>query len=114
MARLKAILGIFIVVAAFYTAWKLIPPYFNNYQFQDDLEQEARQAVYNPNRTEQQIRDEIIKIALSDGVPITPDNIKIQRGYQTIVISVDYTVHVDLPIYPLDLQFHPSTKDKMI
>jgi uncharacterized protein DUF4845 len=114
MQRMKAVLGIFVVVAAFYLAWKLMPPYFNNYQFQDDLEQEARQAVYTPTRTEQQIRDNVMKLARSEDIPIKPEDIKIQRGYETIVISVDYTVHIDLPIHPLDLHFQPTTKDKMI
>ncbi len=104
----------FVVVAGFYLAFKLIPPYFNNYQFQDDLEQEARQSVYTPSRTEEQIRNNVVKAARDEDIIIRPEDVKIIRGFDTIVISVDYTIHVDLPVHPLDLQFHPTTKDRRI
>ena len=41
MKSLKAVIGVLLVVAAFYAAWLLLPPYINNYQFQDDLTNEA-------------------------------------------------------------------------
>jgi hypothetical protein len=104
----------FVVVAGFYLAFKLIPPYFNNYQFQDDLEQEARQSVYTPSRTEEQIKNNVVKAARDEDIIIRPEDVKITRGFDTIVISVDYTIHVELPGHPLDLQFHPTTKDKRI
>ena len=46
MAKLKGFIAIAVVVAAFYVAWNMIPPYFNNYQFQDALDDIARKNSY--------------------------------------------------------------------
>src|SRR5437868_9155710 len=40
--KLKALLGIAILVGGAYIAWMMLPPYFANYQFQDDLTTIAR------------------------------------------------------------------------
>jgi hypothetical protein len=51
-------------------------------------------------------------------IPITKDQIKVHRvgtsGNGSISINVDYTVHVNLPGYPLDLHFNPSTDNRGI
>ena len=33
-------------------------------------------------------------------------------GSGGVLIETDYTVHVDLPGYPMDLHFHPQSKNK--
>ena len=51
-------------------------------------------------------------------VPVTPEQIKVHRvgtlGTGTLSIEATYTVRVNLPGYPLDLDFHASTKNKGI
>ena len=113
MKTLKALFGLFVVVAGFYVAYKLIPPYFNNYQFQDAIESEARLNSYN-YKSEQEIREIIAKKARDLELPVTTDQITVQRSGSELIISAEYTVHVDLPGYPMDLKFTPSTKNKRI
>ncbi len=112
MKRLRALFGLVLVVGGIYLLYELIPPYFNNYQLQDVVESEARIATYGSVRkSDQEIRDGVYKKALDIGVPITPEQIQVQRGGGSeIVISADYSVHVDLPLHPVDLDFHASSK----
>jgi len=112
MKNVKAFLGIFVVVAATYVGFKLIPPYFNSFQFQDAIESEARLAANNPFRTEQEIREAVGKKAAEYDVPLTIDQINVQRSGSEVQIWAKYTIHVDLPGYPLDLKFEPATKGK--
>ena len=113
MNRLKALFGVVLVVAAFYTAWMLLPPYVNNYQFQDDIQNEALINSYS-NKSEQDIRNTLAKKAAEYGIPLTAEQINVFRNGAELSIWADYTVHVDLPGFPLDLKFHPATKNKRI
>lgn len=111
MKSVKALASIGIVGALVYVAFLLTPPYFNNYQFQDAIESEARLATYG-QKSEQEIRDLIAKHAKEYDIPITSDQIQVQRSGSEVVISCKYTVHVDIPGYPMDLKFEPGTKNK--
>jgi hypothetical protein len=111
MKTIKALAGVGLVVAMIYVAFQLIPPYFNNYQFQDAIESEARLASYS-TKSEQEIREFIAKKAKEFDVPLTAEQINVQRTGSGVDIWAKYTVHVDLPGYPLDLKFEPATKSK--
>ena len=58
MGSLKLLFGIFLIVGGLYAAFKLMPPYFENYQFQDAVKDEATHDTYSP-KTEGDIRDTI-------------------------------------------------------
>ena len=115
MGRIKMFLGIFVIVAGVYVSAKLIPPYFSNYQFQDSIKEEATRDSYAA-KTESDIQDTIFKKAQDYDIPITKEGIHVEhQGNQfsgTIIIRAPYTVHVDLPAYPLDLHFEPSTLNR--
>ena len=55
MGSVKMILGLFVMVAAFYVSAKLVPPYFDNYQFTDAVKDEATRDSYS-TKTEDEIR----------------------------------------------------------
>ena len=115
MGSVKMILGLFIMVAAFYVSAKLVPPYFENYQFTDAVKDEATRDSYS-TKTEDEIRKAIFKKAQEYDIPIAQDEIGVKRtGLQfngTVVVTAVYQVHVDLPGYPLDLHFDASTQNK--
>jgi hypothetical protein len=120
MKTIKLFLGIFAIAAAVYLCAALIPPFFANYQLEDAIETAARMGSYS-TRTDEDIRAEVFKKAQDLEIPITKEQIKVQRassqtgqGYGGVVIAVDYTVHVNIPGYPVDLHFTPGTKNKPI
>src|SRR5437763_17201606 len=115
MGKIKLVVGIFAIVVTVYLCAELIPPYFANYQFEDAIKEEATISTYS-TKPEDAIRDTIFKKAQDLEIPITKDAIKVQRigpqGTGTLTIETHYSVHVDLPAYPLDLQFNPSTRNR--
>jgi hypothetical protein len=115
MGTIKLIFGIFVIGAGIYLGAEMIPVYYSNYQFQDDVKTEATLETYT-SKPEDAIRDAIFKKAQSLDIPLTKDQIKVQRhgtqGTGSLTISAPYTVHLDLPVYPLDLHFDASTENK--
>jgi hypothetical protein len=112
---MKMVLGIFVIVASVYLIAMLAPPFFSNYQFEDAIRTEAQMDTYN-TKTEEQIADAIFKKAQELDVPVTREQIKVQRagltGTGSISIAAPYVVHISLPGYPLDLNFNASTRNK--
>ena len=113
MKALRSLLGIAILVAGFYVVWLIIPPYFKNYQLEDTIEQEARLNSYTA-KTEEDMKSAVFRKAQELELPIRNEQIKVQRMGGTISITVEYTVHVALPFYPLDLRFNPSSTNRRI
>jgi hypothetical protein len=113
MRYFKPILGFLVLVTFVYLCFQLAPPYFKNYQFQDYLDDEARRTSY-ANLTEEAIRNDVLKEARSDELPITADQVHVTVGRLAVQINVEYTVHVDLPFFPQDLHFTPSSGNKGI
>jgi hypothetical protein len=111
MKTIRALLGVAIIVVVLFALWKLVPPYFNNYQLQDAIADEARMNTYTPKSVED-MRDTVWKKCKQLEIPVTRDQINVQRDGQSVIIWLDYTVHVDFPGYPVDLRFHSSTKNK--
>jgi len=115
MARIKMFLGLFVIVGGLYTAYKVVPPYFENYQFQDIIKDEATHDSY-ASKSEEEIQDTLFRKAQDLNIPIAKDAIKVQRQGMnfngTIIIHAAYVVHVDLPGYPLDLHFDASTENR--
>jgi hypothetical protein len=110
MSNLKAYFGVAVIVVVLFVLYKLAPPFYANYNFQDFLENEAKFSTYS-SKTEDDIRNEVFKKVQELDIPVTKDQIKVQRS-NGVALSVDYTVHVDLPLYPVDLEFHPSSRNK--
>lgn len=117
MGTIKLILILAVLAAAVYVGAELIPPYFANYEFQDTLDTEARLGTYS-TKGDDLIRDTVFRKAQDLEIPVTREEIKVQRtgnpGSGSVSIETDYTVHVDLPGYPLDLHFHPQSKNKSV
>jgi len=113
MKSLKPVIGVLLVVAALYAAWLVLPPYISNYEFQDDVTNEALVNSYS-NKSELDIRNTLAKKAAEYGIPLKAEQIHVQRNGPELAIWADYSVHVDLPGFPLDLNFHPATKNKRI
>jgi hypothetical protein len=113
MTRIKALLTFAIVMGLVYVAYVMGPPYFNNYQFQDDLNTEVR-FMQNAGKTDEEIKADVVKKAGDDGIMLTPQQIRIIRANKTITVEVSYTVHVDLPGYSTDMPFHPTATNTLV
>jgi hypothetical protein len=117
MGSLKLVVGLFTIVAVVYLVAELAPPFFSNYQFEDVIKTEAQMGTYS-TKSDDTIREEVFKKAQELDVPITKEQIKIRRigsAYAgSVSIEAPYTVHLNLPGYPLDLNFDPSSTNKSV
>jgi hypothetical protein len=111
MKTIKALLGLAVLVVAAYVGWTMIPPYFNNYKLEDVVSEEARVNTYS-GKSEDAIRDSVFQKAKDLDIPLTRDNIIVTRNGQAVGIDVNYTVHLDYPVHPVDLHFKTSSKNK--
>jgi hypothetical protein len=115
MGTIKMLFGVSVIVASVYLAAKLLPPYFDNYRFEDAIKNEATLDAYS-NKSEADIRALVFRKAQELEIPITEEAIHVQRqgtiGSAWISIHAPYVVHVDLPGYPLDLHFEPGSENR--
>ena len=113
MGKIKGLIGLAVIACGFYVAWSLIPPYFYNYQFQDDLDDIARRVSYMPT-TDDEVKQMIIRKAQSEEITLKEDEIAISRNGATIGITVKYNIHVDMAVHPVDLAFTTNSLNKRI
>jgi len=115
MGTIKLVLGLFVIASGVYLGAELIPVYYSNYEFQDVIKNEALLQTYT-TKPEGEIQDMLFKKAQELDIPLTKEKIQVHRhgttGTGSLTIDAPYTVHVDLPVYPLDLHFDPSTMNK--
>lgn len=109
MIRLKALLTILVVGSGIFVGSKVVPEYYAYYRFQNDLENVTMAAAYS-SKSETEIQDSIVARGRDYGIPLTLEQIRVRRIGSEISISVEYTVHLDIPIYPFDLKFAPMAK----
>ena len=113
MGKLKGFIGVAVILGGFYVAWNMIPPYFYNYQFQDDLDDIARRTSYT-TRNDDEVKDIVIKKAEGDNIPLKAEQITVSRGGEGIGITVKYRIHVDMVVHPVDLDFTANSLNKRI
>ena len=113
MAKIKGLIAIAVVVAAFYVAWNMIPPYFNNYQFQDALDDIARKNSYT-TATDDDIKKMVVTKADTEDIKLREDQVTVTRKGDALGISVKYQIHVDMVVHPVDLNFTANSLNKRI
>ena len=114
MKHFKSLFGLAVIVGGFYMAFLLVPIYYNNYSFQDELDNQARQASYSNSVTEQDVQDLLAKKAKELEIPLSAEEIHVARAGNEITITTHYSVSVHTPIKDFVLNFDPSTKNRRI
>ncbi len=115
MATFRLLLGFAAFGAVILMGIALVPPFFSNYEFEDAIKNDALQATYS-TRSEDDIREAVIKHARNFDITLTPKQVHVTRtggfGTGNLTISADYTVPVAFPGYSTTLEFHPSSVNK--
>jgi len=112
--RFKTLLSLAFLAAILFVAVKTTPPYVNNYELQEHIQQlsiqwAARARVATPD----EIRDEVVAFAQDHGVPVTADDVTVAVTSH-ISTSLDYSVPGDLKVYTLMLHFMPSAENRSL
>jgi len=115
MGKVKGLLGLLVIVGSFYVAWNMIPPYFHNYQLQDDLDDIARRNSYL-NNDDDAIKKQVMQKAEEENITLKDDQITVSRssGGGGLAISVKYSKHIEMIVHPMDVDFSAASFNKRI
>jgi hypothetical protein len=112
MNTLRSWMWIFILAASAYTALRVFPSYMANYELEKTIDTAARFGAMDRQLSEQELHDRVLVEARTLHIDLQPEQLYVQRIPNDVLIWGDYTVHVDLPVHPLDLHFQPMSKSK--
>lgn len=116
MGTVKALVGFLAIIGVIYAGFQIIPPELTNYSFGDDLKNIAMVGGANPHQTDDDLRNAVLKKAQEHEIPLTPEQITIQRigtpGAPAVYVAADYSVPVNLPGYSFTLHFTPTSGNK--
>lgn len=107
--KLKAFVYLAILVAAVFIAVKVVPAYVAEYQLKDKITEQAKFAVVN-RYSDDQIKDSIFRTIQDLDIPAKRDDVKVAPTNHGLMISVNYSVPVDLLLYKTSLDFSPSSE----
>lgn len=107
-SALKTLIWLVILGAFVYVGIKTVPVLMTEYQFQDFMQTTARFASVNRNQTAADVSKLVMDEATKQAIPVKPEDIHVTTTAGLVNISADYSVTVDLSVYQLTLNFHPS------
>ncbi len=99
--------GVLVLVALVVFGILLVPSYYKNWQFQGALE-DAVAADGNLTRAPELLRVDVSNQAAGIGLPVRPEQVKVVQAPGKLKLEVAYFIRVDLPLYTVDLHFHPT------
>lgn len=104
--RLGCLVGVIFLLVAGLVAYKMIPIKVKVADLRDTVQDEARSAG---TRSDKDILNSILAKAQQLELPVTEDNVKINRIPNSIKIDVAYTVPVQFPGYTYNWKFRHQT-----
>jgi len=113
MKELKSIFALLVLLIGGFVLYKVLPAYWGNFKLDRLLEEQAQFYTYN-SKSDKDIQTAIAQKAQAMDVPVSPEQLKVERLSGELSITAEYTVHVELPLYPLDLNFKTATHNKNV
>lgn len=111
---LRAIIWTVILLSFVFVCFKIVPPYYANYEFEDWLKTQVPFLMVN-HTSDDGLIAAILKETKSEGIAVTKENIKIiQNTSQGINVQLDYNVPVDLIVYTTNLHFTPTMNSQAL
>jgi hypothetical protein len=110
-------LGTWIVMLTMFTGiylgYKVLPPMITNFEFQDDIDRQARYSLYSYADGET-IRLKVLERARTLRLPVTVDQIHVERSADRVTIRVKYDLPIRVPVHPFKLHFDDSTQESRL
>lgn len=112
----KGLVGLLVIAIVVVALFQIGPPMMANYSFQDDLKTIAMVDGSNLQKTDDDIRLEVLRKAREHDLPIQATQITVQRintpGTSAVYVGADYSIAVNLPGYSFDMHFSPDSGNK--
>ena len=100
--QLGCLVGLVILALAVFVAWKMIPIKVRAAEVRGVAVDEAKSAGTHNDKV---IMGQILSKAHDDDLPITEENVKINRARGNITIDIHYVVPVEFPGYTYQWHF---------
>jgi hypothetical protein len=100
------LVGLILLLIGVFVAYKMIPVKVKAAEIRQLAEDESKSAGQH---SDQQIMDTILRKARDNEMPITQDNVRIERRSSSIQIDVEYDIPIDFPGYRYMWHFHHHT-----
>ena len=116
MGTIKAVGGFLAIAAVVVGLFEVVPPMFTNYSFQDDLRSVAMMDGADFRKTDDDVRNDVLRKAKEHDLLLDPKQVTVQRigtvGMAAVYVAADYSVTVNLPGYSFDMHFSPNSGNK--
>ncbi len=113
MKELSAIFWVLVILVGSFVLYKTLPAYWGDYKLGRMMEEHAVVYTYAP-KSDQDIAKSIAEKAHDLGVELTPDEVKVDRTAAELSSTATFSVHVELPVHPLDLNFTTKTHNRNV
>jgi len=116
MGIIKVCVGFLAIAAVVVGLFQLVPPVLANYSFQDDLKTVAMMDSANLQKTDEDVRTDVVRKAKEHDLPVEAKQVTVQRlntpGLTAVYVAAEYSVTVSLPGYSFDMHFNPTSGNK--
>ena len=117
MGKLKIVAGLAFLVLMFNVGWQVGKCELTSVELHDDMKDMATQlgariGLIN-SKSDDDFRNDILRKAKGYDIPLTAEQITVQRNGQgmfaTMYFAADYTVPIHVPGYSFQLHFNPES-----
>jgi hypothetical protein len=117
MVKATLIVGLAVLGLGVAVGWQVASSEWANLELRDDLRDVAAQNSskigLNPPRSNDDLRNEVIRAANEHGIRLQPGQVTAERSgtadFPTAFLAVDYEVFVKLAAFSFTLHFNPSS-----
>ena len=106
-SRLGCLFSLLLMVTVAYFGANVGEVYLRYFRMRDAMDQEAR---FASSHDDDQIKQYLVAMADSLGLPESAGRVLIRRGARGITISSQYSEHVELPLFVREFHFAPSVE----
>ena len=106
-SHLRQAAGLAVLAVLAILGIRLIPIYLHNQELQQFVEDVGHRDGASTS-SDDVLRSRVLAKAADLALPVKADDVHIQRSPEKVHIEVRYAVHVDLPLYTVDLHFYPG------
>jgi hypothetical protein len=113
MKELKSIFWLLVLVVGGIVLYKVLPAYWGDYKLSKMMDEQAVVYTY-AMKSDQEIAKGISEKAQELNVPLAPEQIKVDHTAAELSITAVYSVHVEIPAFPMDLNFTTKTHNRNV
>jgi len=104
------LVGLVLLLVAVLVAWRMVPIKVKAAEMRDVVTDEAKSGALHPDKV---IRAQILNTAQRLELPVSDENITIDRSGDRINVEVRYTVPVTFPGYVYQWNFHHKAENPL-